>query len=211
MQSVLYILLGWLSGLFSTVLLEWNRDNRHVKSLRAALRFEVVSYRHRMAGVAFMLFTRSNQLLLGDRLNWLIGEFDAYHGPDRNEAFLETLCLLRDHPTESRVVAARFAEEASQASPGLKKYPTPALDAAVAAVALFKPDEQTEILELRTLVSNFEAAVDEAWRFFEMTFNASLNDESRRRVNVNAEMAYSQIAQLCERIANQAARVARAV
>jgi len=80
----------------------------------------------------------------------------------------------------------------------------------VNAVSLFSPVEQRQILELRTLISNLESATDEAWRFFEMTFNASLPEESRRRVDVNLETAYAQAAQLCERIARHVASMVNA-
>src|SRR5207249_9675159 len=101
----------------------------------------------------FMLSARGGTLT-AERITWLIKEFEAYSGPDRNEPVLEALRAMQQYPPEAKAVAARFAVDASQASPGLKKYPTPALDAAVAAVALFHPNEQTEILELRTLISN---------------------------------------------------------
>src|SRR5437016_3653227 len=101
MDHVLYIILGWVSGLFSSVLLEWNRDNRKVKSLRIALKFEMVAFRHRMAGVVFMLSARGGTLT-PERITWLINEFEAYSGPDRNEPVLEALRAMQQYPREAK-------------------------------------------------------------------------------------------------------------
>ncbi len=109
-------------------------------------------------------------------------------------------------PQQAAVVAADFSAKASQKSPALKKYPTPALHTAVSSVALFTTHEQKEILELATLVANYDAVVDEAWRFFEMTFG-SLTAPNLQNVQANLNTAYAQAADLCQRLADQAARV----
>jgi hypothetical protein len=203
-MEVLYLAFGWLAGLFSSLLLEWNRDHRTTASLRQALRFEMAEFRFRMAGVVFMLACRAGALT-PERIQWLIAEFDGYKGFASPAGVLDALRTMQEHPSEAKLVAKNFAAQLSQGSPGVKKYPTPALESAVASVSLFRPDEQRLILEMRTLVSNLESATDEAWRFFEMTFNSSLTPNDRRRVEINLETAYSQVAQLCERIAKHAA------
>lgn len=205
MENALFVALGWLAGILSSLVLEWNRERRIAKSLRTALLFELAEFRFRMAGVAFMLGARSGTFT-PDRISWLIGEFESYKGFASPKDVLEALRAMQEHPEEAQRVAKHFAAQASQASPGLKKYPTPALDAAVAAVSLFKPAEQRQILELRTLVSNLESATDEAWRFFEKTFDSSLTANDRRRIDVNLETAYAQSAQICERIAKHASQ-----
>lgn len=209
MQNLLLVTLGWLAGVFSSLLLEWNRATRTVKSLRKALEFELAEFRFRMAGVAFMLSARSGTLSQ-DQVAWLISEFKSYQGFAPTTQFLQALETMQQHPREAELVGRRFAAELQQASLGLKKYPTPALDAAVTSVALFTPHEQRYILELRTLISNLESATDESWRFFEMTFNSSLSGESRRRVDINLKVAYAQAAQLCQRIAQHIAAMTKA-
>ena len=44
-ENVLFAVLGWVAGIFSSILLEWNRDSRLVKSLRKALHFELHEFR----------------------------------------------------------------------------------------------------------------------------------------------------------------------
>lgn len=205
MENVLYVALGWLAGILSSLVLEWNRDHRVTKSLRKALLFELAEFRFRMAGVVFMLGTRSGTLT-PERIAWLIGEFESYKGFASPKDVLDALRAMQEHPQEAQAVAKRFAAQASQGSPGLKKYPTPALDAAVGSVSLFKPQEQRQILEMRTLVSNLESATDEAWKFFEKTFDGSLTANDRQRIDVNLETAYAQAAQICERIAKHASQ-----
>jgi hypothetical protein len=208
MYNVRFVLLGWLAGIFSSLILEWNRDSRVTKSLRKALQFELVEFRFRMVGVAFMLATRAGTLSPG-RVAWLIAEFETYKGfgVAASTDVLDALKTMQEHPKGGKVMAARFAAKLQQAAPGLKKYPTPALDAAVASVALFSPEEQRLILELRTLVSNLESATDESWHFFEKTFDSALSGEDRRRLEVNLATANAQAAELCERIAKHIANM----
>lgn len=208
MENILYALLGWLAGILSSFLLEWNRNRRITASLRVALQFEMVEYRYRMTGVVFMLASRSNALS-PELINWLLGHFKAY--PERgthNEA-VEALESLAANPAATKQSAAQFAASASQKTLGLKKYPTPALDAAVASVSLFTPKEQRAILEVRTLVSNYDSVVDEVWRFFERTFDSSLNDSNRAKIDKNLETAGTQALHVCQRIADHAAELAR--
>jgi len=188
MQNMLLVALGWAAGVFSSMLLEWNPDSRLATSLRKALRFELIEFRFRMAGTVFKLATRAGALS-PDRLAWLISEFEMYKGYASTTEVLESLRTMQEHPKEANLMSARFAAELQQGSPGLKKYPTPALDTTITSVSLFAPEEQRQILELRTLVSNLESATDESWRFFEKTFDSSLSAESRRRVDVNLETA----------------------
>jgi hypothetical protein len=206
MPPVLYAFLGWVAGLFSTVLLEWNRDYRQVKSLRTALRFELIRFRYRMAGVAFMMTVRQGTLT-PQLIAWLSTEFATYTEPDKDQNIATALEALQQHPKEAKAVLANFATSASQKSPALKKYPTPALQTTVASVSLFSPKAQKEILELSTLVANFDAVVEEAWRFFQMTFDNALTPQSIQNVHANIETAYAQAGALAVRIAEQAARV----
>lgn len=208
-MEVLYAFLGWLAGLLSTLFLEWNRDHRLVKSLRTALHFELVRFRYRMAGVVFMMAARQGTLS-PDRIAWLATEFNEYTEADKDLNVVSALEALQQYPTQAAAVLKNFAAKASQKSPALKKYPTPALHAAVSSVALFSPAEQKEILELATLVSNFEVVVEEAWRFFEMTFDNSLTPQDRQAIHMNVETAYAQAGNLGVRLAQQAARVVAA-
>jgi hypothetical protein len=209
MENLLYALLGWVSGLFSSVLLEWNRDHRQVKSLREALHFEMVLFRYRMGDVVFLLAAKLG-VLTPDVVAWLIKEFESYGGPDRDNELLEALRTMKSYPQRAAVLAAQSAAAARQKSLALKKYPTPALDAAIASVSLFTPDEQKDILELRARVANFDAIADEVWHFFQMTFDGSLNVQSRGAVESNIETAYRQALELCREMATNASRLVSA-
>lgn len=124
MENVLFVALGWVAGIFSSILLEWNRDGRLAKSLRKALHFELTEFRFRMAGMVFMFATRADTLS-PDRISWLIQEFEKYKGFASPADVLDALRTMQQHPTEARAVSARFAAQLQQGSPGLKKYPVP--------------------------------------------------------------------------------------
>lgn len=210
MEHFLYALLGWAAGVFSNLILEWNREKRQVGSLRKALQFEMKQYRNRMASIVYFLSVRSGALT-ADAVDWLIAEFEVFDAPDFKPDVLDALKEMKKHPETANAVSVSLAATAGQRSPGLKKYPAPALDAAVASVALFDPAEQTNILEARTLIANYEATVDEAWRFLEMTYDSSLTPENRQKVEANLELAYRRAVHVCRRIALYAGRLSERV
>lgn len=144
-----------------------------VTALRKALRFELSSFRYRMASVVHMLSIRTGTLT-SEVAAWILSEYEAYTGAERNDDVVDAMRAVVEHPDEAQLVVEKLAAQASQRSLALKKYPTPALDAAIGKLTLFKPAEQEWMLELRTLIGNFDALVDEAWQFFQMTFDNSL-------------------------------------
>jgi len=145
---MLYAFFGWLAGLFSSLLLEWNRDTRLLKSMRTALRFELVRFRYRMDGVVFMMSSQTGTLT-PDRVAWLQKEFAIYEEPDKDGNVVLALEALQQHPQQAQAVLANFAVTASLKSPALKKYPTPALQNAVSSIGLFSPANRKRFWNLQ--------------------------------------------------------------
>ena len=198
--EILYVALGWLFGLVSSLVLESNRRARLVKSLRRGLRFELSEAERQLAGVVWNIATK---LGTADRelLEWVIAAYERYAGEEDISRDQSTLRALLEDP---RALSTTFGKKWSI----LRHFPTPALDAAVAAISDFPENEQVAILQLRMLCTAYNGTVDDSGQFHRMTFDVPA--ESHEAALNNLKNAQQHVAKLGRKIVDRAERYLRA-
>lgn len=169
-REIYFVALGWLFGLVSALVLEANRRARLVRSLRRGLLFELSEAELQIATI---IFSVARKLGTADRelLEWTLGIHERYRGSQDVASDIIKLRSLRDDP---RALSSTFSKKWSI----LKHYPTPALDAAVTAIADFSGTEQVALLELRSLFASYNSAVDQSAEFLRLTFDATTESHS---------------------------------
>lgn len=206
LENVAFAILGWLSALLSSMVLEWNRTKRAAGAIRRALVIELKELSNRYSLVAYQLAIRTSSLDQ-DLLTWLRVAHERYDGVNRNEKIVDVLKTLEAHPEQ----VARDIENMRALSPAkslaLKKYPAPALDAAIALLAELPPDEQALVLEIRTYLATFDMLVDDARQYHDMTFDESLAENNRSAVNMNLDSTYRNALDVCRAIVDLSTKV----
>lgn len=207
MEPIFAGILGWLFGLVSALVLDWNKNQRQVKALKISLRFEADALAYRFASVAFNLAAK-----LGKRdarfANWFLPIETSYEGAEKIAGLSDVLRKLAAGDGQESD-GQRISEDAF---PGrgirLRKYSTPALGAAVGQLSEFPAELQQRLLHLQHLIVIFQAVVDDIDEFGRMTFDQSLSQANRAAVDRNRRLAYETAFELAQRITDAAREVA---
>jgi len=170
MEPIFAAILGWLFGLVSALVLDWNKNQRQIKALRMLLQFEASALAYRFAGVGFNLAAKLGKLD-ARFATWFLPIETSYEGAEKIAGLgdvLRKLAAGAEQDSESQ----RVSEDAY---PGrgirLRKYSTPALDAAVGHLAELPPKMQQRLLHLQHLIVIFQAVVEDIDEFGRMTFD----------------------------------------
>ena len=137
-------------------------------------------------------------------LEWLLSILDGRIGVDPAiDRIRETLRKdLTGTDVDLAQAQMQYKLEHVGESASLRYIQTPFLDAQVGQLALFRGEIQQKILQLRTDVANVNDVVDEARRFELMTFDSTLGDRNRERVENNLEASYGRIRDAAQRVAD---------
>ncbi|MEJ1162338.1 hypothetical protein V9K97_01470 [Variovorax sp. CCNWLW186] len=164
-EKYVLLLLGWLLGLLSPVIVDGIKRRRDNKMGRAAIRVELRQLRERLVmaayGVEDHLGTQTKE-----KIRWAL-EHLSNREDDKIRSAMEMRLNLSDE--QFAAVASHLAGEGNQ-SIRLQNYATPLLDARVSALWSFGTEAQRTLLELKTAMGFLEDAVDQSRYFNELTF-----------------------------------------
>jgi hypothetical protein len=205
-ENVAFAALGWLSAIFSSMVLEWNRTRRSAVAIRRALIVELKELSNRLAHVAYQLALQTSTIDQ-ELLTWLRIAHERYDGLNRNEKLVEVLRTLEENPEQLARDVAIMRLQNPNKSIGLKKYPAPAVDAAIKLLTELPYAEQSVVLEIRTYLATFDILVDDARQYHAMTFDESLATNNRSAVKKNLETAYKDALDVCRTIVDLAAQI----
>jgi hypothetical protein len=201
-MNAIYILLGWLLGLFTQYFAELVQRPRRRSQIRNSLFIELTELRYRAAGVLSILLINSGKI---DRtfLQWLESIQAQYEGPNAIQGTLErTRDLLK--LTDAQIAATCPA----RSEPGhiaLKKYTLPFLTSQLSALPIFSPEFQRLALEIVARVAIVNEEIDHLNFHFQKTFDSSLSETNRPLVLRNVNSSLNTVTQssrhLCDNIA----------
>jgi len=203
MENALYAALGWMFGLLSALVLEWNRRARTVAALRKAVAFECAEIAYRLANVVYGLSIRLGKAD-PELLNWLSEAYGRYHGRHRNPTVIETMAKLAANPEQACKDMETLRRNSPDKKPILQKYPAPALEAARLALSDLSKDDLLEVLEMLTLLSIFDRLVDDSREHFKMTFDQEASESNRIAIETNLNQTYAQALSVARQIVDLA-------
>jgi len=200
-EKVLFVFLGWLLGLMGPIIVDSIRKRRDIREIRAALNTEVHELQYRLAGVAYFVEMRYGEV---NRkfLEWLKPILANYKGLNPTSDILksiETQLTLSDDQIHA---LAQHSKAAPEGGLTLKKYQLPLLDSSISSLASLSTDLQNHLLELKTHLGLLNEEVDQARYYFDLTFQSSITNENRARVNENLISCYMKYGSRARQIAD---------
>lgn len=200
MKEALFLILGWLLGLFGPWLTDLIQKPYRRAQIRNSLFIELRELRYKLAGVVFLLASNSGTL---DRqkLEWAESVMLTDKAHYEDSAVVEALrSVLKSNDAQLQVLAhhAQGQWEALK----LKKYFLPFLSSQITALHLFTPEFQRLTLEIHSKLAIVNEEVD-AYRFYyEKTFDSSLSNNSRAAVLSNLRETSRHMEIACRKISN---------
>jgi len=187
-DTVLFVLLGWLLGILGPVIVDAIKYQREIRGIRAALRIELGELCHRLAWAAFV-----TKLKLGEVdkafLQRAYSAVESYKGDDLPGVDMEQLeSWLTLSEGDLRAVMVKAQAVKGQAW-SVRKYAVPLLDSNLARLG-FDNRFQSQLLVIRTHLSTLDELVDDTRCFIRLMFDSSLSPGSRDAVECNLKESY---------------------
>ena len=189
-MNILYVALGWVLGIMSTVVVDLIRREHRRRDLMRSIVSELVDLQYMMAVVAYLM--RRKDATIDDKfLDWLNPILARYDGPWKLEKLKEALAKSRELPEEQRrqIHLHMIAEERGSA---LKQYSLPFLESVSNELPLCSLDFQRRVLHVKGSLDLFNQHVSFLQAQFMKTF--AVADKNHEAVRTNLSDGYSQLA-----------------
>ena len=199
-MDVLSIILGWLLGILSPVVV--SRITRQYKrhDLHKGIMKEVGHIRERLLGNMHLLSHRTGSF---DRelAKWLLekyGEIEAV-----NPKILKSYkWLLAAEDTEFEAYKCRFFKS-QDTGLTLQKFQLTFVNMHLLEFSLFSSEFQTEVFELKTRLEFLNSEINLAEKYFFMTFDSGISQENLEIVKVDLTNKYLHIETMIKRVVEQ--------
>ena len=202
------IMVGWLFGIASPLIIDKIKGYSKKKSLIKGLLSELDEVQFKLACVAHTLGLRYGKF---DRefLLWLQSIFLFYIGIDNrkdslNKSVGENL-KLSDQDIKSYVLAERNNFEGVGLN--LKAYRLTFLNANIKELPLLKTEPQRLLLDLSTRLEMINEEIEASKKYHLMTFDSKITDQNHQRINQLINQKYSDIQKMVIDVVDKISRL----
>ncbi len=201
MENALYVILGWILGLFSPQIIEsMQKPSRRIE-LRQSLFIELEELRHKLAFVAFDLARRTG-MLNREFLQWLEPIARSRKHINLNDPSADILKSWLQAPKEGLETFFQSLQE-PEVAPGLKKYTLPLLTSHIPSLSLFSLEFQRLALDIRARLEMLNEEIDTAWFHYTKTFDSSLSKNDQAIVRNNLVSSHRSMMLMCREIVDR--------
>lgn len=202
----LKIAFGWVLGLLSSNIVEWQKHRRRQKKLTASINAEMRELKHRMAWVA-MTIRMNRGTVDANFLDWLEPIIRNYEGPERTAELDELVSNLQ-------AVRAALLEHPNVAQPrrenigvALKEFTAPLLAAHMSEISESPVAFQSATLKVKAHLDLFNQAVAYMDKQERRTFDLSIIGNNREAVMANIEQGYTDLEKRARAIADAISQI----
>lgn len=190
-QSIILILIGWLLGLLTPVIIDAIRDEKEAKAIKIALFTELQEFQYRLMLLVYRVEGKFGKL---DKefFQWAQTILIAYKGINSSEVLLKTIGLLLKLTDEQMITYAQLTKLHDKPNSGLelKKYPLSLLDLDLRFLSKFDPMLRAQILEVKTRIGFLNETVDDARYYFRLSFQEGISPTNYKNANSNMINSY---------------------
>lgn len=203
-MSIIYLILGWLSGIISPeIVVRFRRAQRRRDLVRSILS-ELTSLQFLMAIVAYVM--RGKDATLTDEfLDWLTPIVARYDGPEKPKGLEERLAESRKISEQQRRVMDLYIDSSKGGGVALKQYSLPFLQSVSNELPIFSLDFQRRVLHVKARLDLFNQHTSFVQAQFNKTFEVT--GSNHEAVTTNLREGYSQLGAFAEDIANAIAEI----
>jgi len=200
-QGIVFLILGWLFGLLSPVIVDEIRRRRQAAQIRSAILVELTEVRLKLASTAFMMAMRYGTW---DRpmLEWIKSIFDLYSGPYADPEIIRVTTEMLSHPDADLSAIAKHGKAPLHKALSLRKYITPVLDSQVANVVIFSSGTQNLLIEIRTQLAFLNEIVEQAKFFYQKSFDSGLSPKNYQIIQDNLNDGYHKLGEKARSVAD---------
>ena len=194
LETVLFLVLGWLFGLLSPTIVDAIKRRREIKEVKAALIVELQELQYTLIGMVFLIADHTGKY---DRklLEWMRPIVERYEGIHYTDSILK---MVKESLTLSDEQLAMLAEKTkgdSSKGLSLKKHFAPLLDSKIAQLGSFDQPFQNILLEVRSYLNMINEHIEHYNFYFYKTFDSSLTLEIRANISDNMQGSYNVISE----------------
>ncbi len=203
LDPFLALLIGWVFGVATHMIIEWNRRLRRSTDLRKGILAELDEVRYGLAWAVLYIAGHLEQL---DRVTfqWIQPIIEKYRGSNADPAILPLIERARALPDDQ--LAATFKDWA-QPGQGMfqKRVRLPLLSAALHDLPLLPGSFQRLALEALRQVEAINEEIEFANANFARTFDSSITGSNRMALESNISQGYSNIGRMSRQFVERVA------
>ncbi len=202
-MSILYLILGWLSGIISPGIVERIRRAHRRRDLVRSILSELTSLQYMMAIVAYQ-FRGKLAGVTDEFLDWFAPIVARYDGPEKPKEQEEKIAKIRKISEQQRREVDLYIESEGRGL-ALKQYSLPFLQSVSNELPICSLDFQRRVLHVIGRLDLFNQHVSFLQAQYMKTFEVT--DSNYEAVTTNLREGYSKLAQAAEDIANAIAEI----
>lgn len=199
-QEILLLVLGWLLGLLSPVVVDAIKHRRDSTRGRAAI-FSELDDLAIVLTLASLKATQASGETDRTHLEWLIARIREFPDTSAYAEMLQSIKVILELNDEQMAEANAWISQNINSSPALQIYPAPLLDSRVSALWTFDTDLQRKLLTIKRNISILDDTVLQLRDYFRMTFE-DLKPTNREIVDMNMRQLYENYAERARIIVN---------
>jgi len=200
-QSILFLIVGWLFGLLSPVIVDEIRRRRQASKIRSAVLVELTEVRLKLASDAFMMAMRFGTW---DRpmLEWFKSIFDLYSGSYADPKIIKATNEMLSRPDSDLSAIANHFKAPLHKALSLRSYFTPVMDSQVANFVIFNAGTQNLLIEIRTQLTFMNEIVEQAQFFYQKSFDSGVSEENVKIIQNNLNETYQKLGEKAHSVAD---------
>lgn len=179
--AIVSLILGWLLGLLSPLIVEHIRSKKHISALAQAIKDEAAELEFRFALTAFLILQHKGEFD-AEFLKWMSLVLDRYEGNEPVEVPKRAVKSLQDANETQRTQIIQAMAAQPGVGIGLKTFSLSLMNSLIGQTHDFPLPFQRRIHELRNQVHNLNEEVLEARHSHRKTFDESISESNHKRL-----------------------------
>lgn len=203
-EQILYIVLGWLLGLLSPVIVWLILSRREATAVKSGVLTELAEFRHRMVLTAY-IYTLDYGNFDKDFVKWArahLAKYDGLSDKDGIDRLYNKLCETSDDEFADWL---RYQRAHSSSGKGVKNGRLPYLESKLGNLERFSEREQRQLLEILEQVSIYNESANDARYYFNATFDSSISPDNHQTIVSNLEDKYEELGKRARIVADRIA------
>jgi hypothetical protein len=208
--QLLGVLIGWLLGVGSHFIIEEAKRRREEREVRAVLKVELSELQYRMAAVLFSCGGRIGKLNKAT-LELIRPIVVTYEGVNQSENFLVFIDELLSMPDEQLADEIEKDDRSFEPAiiPAMQKCAIPMLESKLGLLSSLGHDTalQARLLEIRSRLSMFNDAVDQAHFYYQLTLTTGTSTGTYERATRELNKCYESAINRARTIINHISKI----
>lgn len=190
-ENLVILILGWILGLFSPLIIDKIKEKKKVKELRNSIFIELDEFKVLIAFIMYQLEVKYNRLDI-KLIEKLIPVFEDYNCIQNTDGTLTALKNFRELPSREFEILVEHYKTPGYLS--LKILELPFLKSKLGDLGILGLDLQRQLLDIHYMVNLYNKQVEESKFFYKMTFDGNITDENHLIVSDSLQQSYLDIA-----------------